>query len=897
MYQISGDGMLAMFVFLVSVFLFIIQYFVLYLQSFTTIITIIQLVTRHHRNSPSIKLQMKAINKLKSKLHISSHDTEHAQHQSSGNSGGDTHGHDGKPIGPSIDVPLAPTDPYHTTALVTHDPLDEVRYKEGLTTDLRARPVPSNSSNPSTQYHSQTGLQGTGGIEPEPLQVPGMEWAYRTPPTTNTSTSTNASAVPGLIGGIESLVVSGHDSVLEHSMGGTNPVLKIKCGPLLRFKTIDFQNQRDHYQGQQAYGGQQQEQGQGPMWQGSAMIVTIDDGSLYAPTLPTLTYWTTVQASTYHPAQHITGLKLHQVFGCTFWRFDINVPLINDFEQKVTYTINSGRQIDFFVPSALETMRIMFHSCNGFSLSVDQTKFCGPDPLWRDVLRAHSAAPFHVMCGGGDQIYCDLVTKRAALFKDWLSMSALEHKTKKEFTPEMRTELEMFYFEHYAWWFRQGQFGIANARIPMVNIWDDHDIIDGFGSYPDHFMRSPVFSGLGNVAFLYYLLFQQQSVPNEPENSSKHWIYGSERGPYIHEFSRNTLSWLGPKVALLGFDNRTERRREQVNYEATYARIFDRLERAIVGGETQHLIVLLGIPIAYPRLVWLEELLTSKLMDPIKLLGKTGVLSGFTNNFDSGVEILDDLDDHWTAKHHKKERNEFVHRLQDLALSKSVRITILGGDVHLAAIGEFYTPASSHHHHHTASSNTVSSSQPHATISGPGKGGNRIEPTQDHRYIPNIISSAIVNTPPAETVSNILGKRNKIHHLDPECDEIMAPVFERDVNGRKLNNTCLLPRRNWCGIAQRAMRPASQPDHTGQGGQGGQGGGMHRTENGNLSQPHGDSHPGSSPSTRPPPGSSIPKRIEQGGELEVVLRVEIDQSNPDGNTVGYTYVVPTLQLF
>lgn len=88
--------------------------------------------------------------------------------------------------------------------------------------------------------------------------------------------------------------------------------------------------------------------------------------------------------------------------------------------------------------------------------------------------------------------------------------------------------------------------------------------------------------------------------------------------------------------------------------------------------------MLLGVPIAYPRLVWLENLLTSRVMDPVKALGRAGMLGGFLNKFDGGVEILDDLDDHWTAKNHKRERNYFIQELQELASEKSVRVTILG---------------------------------------------------------------------------------------------------------------------------------------------------------------------------------------------------------------------------
>lgn len=70
--------------------------------------------------------------------------------------------------------------------------------------------------------------------------------------------------------------------------------------------------------------------------------------------------------------------------------------------------------------------------------------------------------------------------------------------------------------------------------------------------------------------------------------------------------------------------------------------------------------------------------LTSRLLDPIKALGKTGLFGNVFNKFDGGVEVLDDLDDHWTAKNHKDERKIIIEDLQDLAADRSVRVTILG---------------------------------------------------------------------------------------------------------------------------------------------------------------------------------------------------------------------------
>lgn len=76
----------------------------------------------------------------------------------------------------------------------------------------------------------------------------------------------------------------------------------------------------------------------------------------------------------------------------------------------------------------------------------------------------------------------------------------------------------------------------------------------------------------------------------------------------------------------------------------------------------------------------------------------------------------------------------------------------------------------------------------------------------------NIVSSAIVNTPPPGNMADILNRRNKTHHLDHDTDENMIPIFTHDVSGQSRNNKCLLPRRNWCSI--REYHPGSTPPPT-----------------------------------------------------------------------------------
>ena len=303
----------------------------------------------------------------------------------------------------------------------------------------------------------------------------------------------------------------------------------------------------------------------------------------------------------------VRGFRLHAERGCTFWRFNIEIEL-RDKQQRIAYRINRGPATGFWVPARDQSMNIMFHSCNGFSMSVNPDDLSGPDPMWRDVLNTHQTQPFHVMLGGGDQIYNDCLIGQSALFNEWLEIRNPLHKRKALFTPHMQDQLESLYLERYCTWFSQGLFGLANSQIPMVNMWDDHDISDGYGSYPHMEQNCPAFSGLGAVAFKYYMLFQQQSLPTEMEEDEPSWLLGHKPGPYIRELSRSLYMSLGSKVALLAVDARTERTETEVVSEDTWKIMMDRCYDEIKSGATEHLLVLLGVPIAYPRLVWLENM-------------------------------------------------------------------------------------------------------------------------------------------------------------------------------------------------------------------------------------------------------------------------------------------------
>jgi hypothetical protein len=267
----------------------------------------------------------------------------------------------------------------------------------------------------------------------------------------------------------------------EHQNGHAHLQLELNivCGPLINYRHTSNELSDE------------------PIWHGSVLIVTPAAQS--PPTLHLRCVDATPQAYS-GPLGPFPGIKLYQDPDKAFFRFAIHLPL-QDFEAHWEYSFgqsNNSIPKVFIVPSKLQSMRIHFHSCNGFSLGTDEGAWSGP-ALWNDVIRTHSVKPFHVMIGGGDQIYNDNVRVTGPL-KSWTSISNPKKRRDYQFDEALRAKSDEHYYQNYLRWYGMEPFKSANSIIPQINLWDDHDIIDGFGSYTDHFMRCHVFRGIGGVA-------------------------------------------------------------------------------------------------------------------------------------------------------------------------------------------------------------------------------------------------------------------------------------------------------------------------------------------------------------------------------------------------------------
>ncbi|KAI1788498.1 hypothetical protein LXA43DRAFT_894527 [Ganoderma leucocontextum] len=596
----------------------------------------------------------------------------------------------------------------------------------------------------------------------------------------------------------------------------TTPYLQFMVGPLLRYDTVD----------------------EAGVWRGAAMIVTADAGSVYEPH-PCLTYnWdpnytpsgvnikrqvsSRLHSQSFdlapHPAdpmsisahtspelengaahngfranieqRQVDGQELYVYYGhggtFTFWRFMIEIPL-TDHEMKINYTINNGIELNFHVPGRNQNMRWAAYSCNGFSAGVNPDDFRGPgfksgyDPVWMDLLAHHAEEPFHALIGGGDQLYCDSIIREPEM-QDWVNQSKPENKKNYQLTEEMALAIDRFFFNHYCQSFRSGAFARANSTIPMLNMLGAPlFMIDGFGSYPDDLMKSPVFSTIGSRGYFFFLLFQcfinlDIDGSDDRRHPFKSLVIGGD-GPYVPFPSHSFLTRMGPSVYMLLLDCRAERKKDQVCSPTEYKAVFARMNA--LPRTVEHMVIQTGIPIAYPRMVFLETALDSKL-NPFVALGRNGSLglSGFVNKFNADAELLDDLNDHWTAKSHKRERNWFIVELQKYAKATHARVSFVSGDVHCAAVGMLKTFVKE-------------------------KKRGEVPPALDHRYMLNIVSSAIVNTPPPNgviaMVSALSSKTHRTLHHE-ETDETMVPIFEKDTDGSAPKSKYIMGKRNWCSV-------------------------------------------------------------------------------------------------
>jgi hypothetical protein len=291
-----------------------------------------------------------------------------------------------------------------------------------------------------------------------------------------------------------------------------------------------------------------------------------------------------------------------------------------------------------------------YASCNGFSDPKVMKKIDDNNYLWKDVAKKHGREPFNMLLMGGDQIYSDSMWTLVPELRAWSELNWKERKMAR-FAP-MRAAVDAFFFNTYVNRWAQPEVAAMFASIPTAMMWDDHDIFDGWGSYPDDQRRSEVYQGIFEIARVYFRVFQLGAAADETRAGT---IPGQKQFSFGHRVA---------DVAVLALDLRSERTEDQVMSDESWNAV-ERWMDGVVAGCT-HLFLLSSIPVVHPDFGLVERLL--------------GALPG-------QQELEDDLKDHWRSLPHRKERLRLIHRLFNFSAANKCRVTILSGDVHVGALG------------------------------------------------------------------------------------------------------------------------------------------------------------------------------------------------------------------
>lgn len=416
--------------------------------------------------------------------------------------------------------------------------------------------------------------------------------------------------------------------------------------------------------------------------------------------------------------------------GKAYLRYDLSVAQQAQ-ERKVEYCIDGVDEVWHFTVAALgQAPRMIYVSCNGFSDANGIRKLIkGENAVWEDILCNHdkSVRPpgyqidkeqlwhetrthdcglqrFHLLVMGGDQIYFDPIWEDIKLLKKWIGMPR-KKQLKYKVSASLEKAIEDYYINFYlSRWLPRNHapWGSVNktldsahgmARIPTVMMWDDHDIFDGWGSHSPEMQRSPLFQRMFYHARRAFWVFQMQQAADQlpeltlctevnmriddPIFEPIKWSEILQADPLALPLFDNQPGFsfahtVGP-VSLLVADLRTERSHEQIMGPYTWRAMQQWLFCGIPECSTErHLLFVSSVPVMHPKLS-LAELLMENL--------------GYDHVLDSSA---DDLKDHWTNDAHEGERKRLIETLFKTAEALQLRVTVLSGDVHVAAWGVVY---------------------------------------------------------------------------------------------------------------------------------------------------------------------------------------------------------------
>lgn len=353
----------------------------------------------------------------------------------------------------------------------------------------------------------------------------------------------------------------------------------------------------------------------------------------------------------------VEAVLIGEIYSGFVWKAVLDISI--DEPKHVHYVVlvdtqaasaKSGKTYwTFFVPGSASKPKMAYASCNGFSDYKMMASTEKPYKLWKDMELEHFENPFSLLLLGGDQVYADPIWTQLSSLKTWNELER-EEKIKRKATKDILSQVDRFFSELYVERWNKEPIATMLASVPSIMMWDDHDIFDGWGSYPEDIQTCDVYKAIFASAKKHFALLQ---------------IRGHQNSSLLNISTRTHFS-LAVRFRgynILALDNRSERTLHQVMSKTQWSDITSYLDNQCNQGD---LLVLSAVPVVYRDFSFAESVVDSTPWEE---------------------ELTDDLKDHWRAKEHEGERLRLVMRLLDNAKKRNAKTVILSGDVHVGCLG------------------------------------------------------------------------------------------------------------------------------------------------------------------------------------------------------------------
>jgi len=347
----------------------------------------------------------------------------------------------------------------------------------------------------------------------------------------------------------------------------------------------------------------------------------------------------------------------------------------NNLERRIE--IGSHSKHHFRTPAADNDKLVFgFSSCHDPFSTAQHGQ--GAWPAYYEVLKDRNAA---FCIGGGDQVYIDTNDKED-MYSIWEWLSQYKNKIIAAYSNDdgLETDKLVAYFAkiyrgYYRIYWNFFHLKKVYAQFPQYMIWDDHEIMDGWGSYTkaerkkllnkffqadDEATNDRLIELMFVAAKQVYQEYQHSHNPNTNTNLTPAMVIDEAKNgdcQWDYHFCQNNVAFY---VLDMRGHHDYERRDEGLALlgQAQMARIKDWLAS-------------------------LDDIKAVFFVSPVPILH----WNGFVMSMDIGGQ-KDDLRDEWDHSSNWQERNTLLDLVMNYSSNSNNPVTFLSGDVHSASVFE-----------------------------------------------------------------------------------------------------------------------------------------------------------------------------------------------------------------